>query len=179
LSIAAPGQTLVYSVVGGIQQDGRVPDLFVGEHIAVKGTRTGKFTMSASAIHVYPRQHTVGGTVESMLPGAFRISGSDGKQYSIRVNGKTGYTLNGKPSLVRAIRLGSHIRVRGYDALQSSERGVYTIIAAHVRIIVHTTHAKASPTPKVKPAKTRKGTGSASVQGAPAAASATPVQHAA
>jgi hypothetical protein len=149
LRIDAPGQILVYSVIGGSQQNGRVLDLFVGEHISAKGSRAGKFELLASAIHVYPHQHTVGGTVASVLPGVYRIVASDGKQYIIHTNAKTSYTLNGKLATRAVVLRGRHIRVRGYDALLSAERGFPTIIAAHVSVTVHVTKPKVkTPTAK-------------------------------
>ena len=155
LTISVPGRTLVYSVIAGTQENGHVPDLFVGEHIATKGARTGKFTLSATSIHIYPRQHTVGGTVASVTLVSYRMLGTDGKQYIVRINAKTAYTLNGKKSSGAAVRRGVHIRVRGYDALESAQRGLPTIIAAHVSIIVHTTQAKvkAGATPTRAPTR--------------------------
>jgi len=150
LQILAPGRVLVYSVIGGIQQNGRIFDLFVGEHIATKGLRTGKYAQTAAAIHVYPRLHTVGGTAASVLPGVYRMLGADGRQYIIHTTASTTYTLNGKLAAATAIKPGQHLRVRGFDALLSQERGFPTMIASHISIIVSTSRAKTKPVVKPK-----------------------------
>jgi hypothetical protein len=150
LRIDAPGQAQVYTITSGIQQNAHVLDLFVGEHISVRGTRVGKFEERAISIHVYPHQHTIGGTVASVLPGAVRIVTTAGKQYIVRVTARTSYTLNGKLSTIATVRPRMHIRVRGYDALHNDLRSIPSIIAAHISVIVHTPKvhtAKKKPTP--------------------------------
>lgn len=73
----------------------------------------------------------------------------DGTQYIVHITPKTGYSLNGKPSLLAAVKVKMHIRARGYDALRSDQPRIVTIIASHVSIIIHVPH-KAKPKVKVK-----------------------------
>ena len=149
LRIDAPGQTRVYTKVGSQEQTARVLDLQLGEHISVHGKRVGKFELLADAVHVYPHQRTIGGMVASILPGRIRIVAGDGTQYIVHITPKTGYSLNGKPSLLAAVKVKMHIRARGYDALRSDQPRIVTIIASHVSIIIHVPH-KAKPKVKVK-----------------------------
>jgi len=155
LRITAPGAAAV--VYGA--QPARVLDLLVGEKIGTRGTRTDKFALTASFIHVYPRQRTVGGAVAGLLPGSYRVvSGSDNTQYIIHTTSRTVYTLNGRPTAASGIVAGTHIRVRGYDALHNTEKHIPVIIATHVTVVPrhHTTtrrttkrvsHPVATPAP--------------------------------
>jgi len=151
LRIDAPGQTRVFTKVGSQEQTARVLDLQVGEHVSAHGKRVGKFELLADAVHVYPHQRTLGGTVASILPGRIRIVAGDGTQYIVHITPKTGYSLNGKPSLLAAVKVKMHIRARGYDALRSDQPRIVTIIASHVSIIIHVPH-KAKPKVKGKSA---------------------------
>jgi hypothetical protein len=154
LRIDAPGLAQVYAVIGGTQQNAHVPDLFVNEHISVRGTRIGKYEVRATAIHVYPHQHTVGGLVAGVLPGTYRITSSDGKQYIIHTTPKTAYTVNGKRDSAASVRLGLHVRVRGTDVLHNDQRAFPTIIAAHVSVTVHV-HVVKTKKPTVKKSTTK------------------------
>ena len=140
LRIDAGAQTLVYTNGAGGNQSAHVLDLLVGEHIAARGTRAGKFELAATAIHVYPHQHTVGGAVASILPGRIRIMAANHIQYIIHTTSSTSYTLNGKKTAATSVLVGRHIRVRGYDSLHSDMRSIETIIASHVSVIIHVHH---------------------------------------
>jgi len=143
LRIVAPGRaTVVYAT-----DPARVLDLLVGERISARGARIDKFALLAGSIHVYPRVHTVGGTVTSIIPGAYHIvSATDGSGYIVRATGRTVYTTDkGQTgSLHPAIAVGARIRARGYDALHNDQRRIPRLIATHITILPrhlsHRTH---------------------------------------
>lgn len=134
LRIDAPGRAAV--LYGA--QPAHVLDIAVGQKIAVRGVRLGKFEMEAGSIRIYPRSRTVGGAVASILPGAYRIvSSTDGSQVIVHVTPYTSFTLNGRPATRASVKMGLHIRVYGYDALHSAQKNIPTLIARHVSVIVH------------------------------------------
>lgn len=166
LRIDAPAQALVYTAGadGKPTQTARATDLVVGEHIGARGTRIGKFELAASAIHVYPHQHTIGGLVIARVPGQppiYRIRASSGEQSLIQTTPRTLYTLNGRPASATIVALGSHIRVHGSNALRQPHRGVLVLIASRISLTAHrhtphahrarNTHAGASPSPTPRP----------------------------
>jgi hypothetical protein len=155
LTIDAPTSTLVYALVAGTQQTAHVLNLAVGEHIAVKGTRVGKFEMIASSIHVYPHQHTVGGVAAIVQPGQVRMTTSTDSQYIVQLTSQTTYSLNGQKIPTYTLRAGLHIRVRGYDSLADAPHSTPTLIAAHVSVTIHVTTVKKKGTP-APPKKTPK-----------------------
>ena len=71
LRIDASNQALVYTSdpSGKFVDTAHAVDLVAGEHIAARGSRVGKFELAATAIHVYPHQHTIGGQVVVSLAG--------------------------------------------------------------------------------------------------------------
>ncbi len=134
LRVVAPGRAAVVYATN----PARVLDLVVGERISARGTRTGKFALLASSIHVYPRLHTVGGTVTSVIPGAYRIvSATNGAAYVVRTTSQTVYTadqtLTGSTRPIIAV--GMRVRARGYDALHNDQRGLPRLIASHITIL--------------------------------------------
>ncbi len=152
LRIDAPGKTEVYTQSIDGRQTGNVLDLFVGDHISAKGTRVGKFEITAQSIHVYPHTRLVGGAVVSVLPGRYRLLASNGTQYIIHTTIHTVYLESSKPTIPAAVKVGIHIRVRGYDALHSDQKRIETLVATRVIVIVHhpAVHhtAKKKTTPK-------------------------------
>lgn len=163
LRITAPGKaTVVYG-----QLPARVLDLLVGEKIAVHGLRTDKFALTASLIRVYPRQRTVGGVVAHVIAGGFRIvNPTDNAVFIIHTMTITKYSLGSHTAPASGIAAGTHIRVRGYDALHNDQKPIPVIIASHISIIVHkaTHHTRrrkptkptsvSTPTPTPKPTTT-------------------------
>ena len=143
LRIVAPGRaTVVYAT-----DPARVLDLLVGERISARGARIDKFALLTGSIHVYPRVHTIGGTVTSIIPGAYHIvSATDGSGYIVRATGHTVYTTDkGQTGSTHpAIAVGARIRARGYDALHNDQRRIPRLIATHITILPrhlsHRTH---------------------------------------
>jgi hypothetical protein len=157
LRIDAPTGTLIYAQSGTVQQTASVADLFVGEHIAAKGKRLGKFELQAGSVHVYPHQHTIGGMVTVLAAGRLVLRDSGGTAYIVHTTASTAYYLNGKLAGPSAVRIGLHIKVRGTDALRSDQRGTLTMLASRISVTVHiqTPH-------KTTKKKTSKGTGTPS-----------------
>jgi hypothetical protein len=154
LTVDAPARTVVFALVAGTQQNARVLNLAVGQHIAVKGARVGKFEMLATSIHVYPHQHSVSGVAASVLPGFVHLTVSTGGQYIIRLTPVTTYSLNGQKTNPITLRAGLHLRIRGYDSMYNSPNTIPTLIAAHISVTIHikvvhkkTTSTKKTPTP--------------------------------
>jgi len=133
LLINAPGKAaVVYD-----RQSAHVQDLVVGERVAASGRRVGAFSLLATRIRVYPHAHSVGGLVASVLPGRYRIvDGATGQQYVIHVAQGARYLVNGKPATAAAVKVGLHVRVRGFDALHSDQKGLPTINATRVSVAV-------------------------------------------
>jgi hypothetical protein len=137
LRVDAPAGTLVYAQAASGQQTAAVADLFVGEHISAKGKRLGKFELQAASIHVYPHQHTIGGTVTASAPGRLVLRTTAGTSYIVHTSASTVYYLNGKLAGPSAVHVGVHIKVRGTDALRSDQRGTLTMLASRVSVTVH------------------------------------------
>jgi hypothetical protein len=154
LRIDAPTGTLIYAQSTAGQQTGSVADLFVGEHIAAKGKRLGKFELQAGSIHVYPHQHTIGGTVAAITAGRLLLRASDGTVYIVHTSSGTVYYLNGKLAGPSAVRIGVHVKVRGTDALRSDQRGTLTMLASRISVTVHVHTTRPSSRKTTKPSKT-------------------------
>ena len=162
LRIDAPARALVYTTIAGTQQTAHVQDLVAGEHISAKGTRLGKFELSATAIHVYPHTRTLGGAVQSVLPGKYRVLASDGSQFIARTSIHTKYFLNGVAATAAIVKRNVHIRAYGYVALRSDQGHMVTLIVSRISVTIHkhTVHkagkskkstATPHPTPTPKP----------------------------
>jgi hypothetical protein len=134
LRIDVPGQTPVLYGTQAIH--GR--DLFVGAKISAHGTRLDKFELQASSIKVYPRLHTVGGTIASVQPGLIRlVSSTDGSAIIVQTDANTHYYSNGKAATAAAVKVGLHARVYGSDALPGAQKNVTAINARSVSLIIH------------------------------------------
>jgi len=138
LRIVAPGRTTVVYAT----DPARVLDLLVGERISAHGTRIDKFALLAGSIHVYPRVRTIGGTVTSIIPGAYHIvSSANGSAYIVRATSHTTYTTDQTRAggtvitTPAAITVGTRIRARGYDALHNDQRLIPRLIATHITIL--------------------------------------------
>jgi len=147
LRIVAPGRASVAYATN----PARVLDLLVGERISTRGKRIDKFVLLASSIHVYPHIHTVGGTVTSIIPGAYRIvSATNGGAYIVRTTGRTVYTTDrGQRGGVHPdIAVGMRLRVSGYDALHNDQRSIPRLIATHITVLAH--HHSGRPLSKTR-----------------------------
>jgi hypothetical protein len=151
LHIAATARTLVYMTVLDTRETGQARDLLVSEHIHASGTRTGKFELSASAVHVYPHSHTIGGSIVAVLPTGYRITTQDGHVSLVRTTARTRYAVNGKAATAATMRVGVHVHARGYYALHSEQPGVPTLLASYVGATVH------HPSPAKKATATKAG----------------------
>lgn len=131
----------------------RVLDLALGERISAHGARTDKFALLASSIHVYPRIHTVGGTVTSIIPGAYRIvSATSGRQYVVRTTSFTVYTTSQgqRESGHPGITVGMRLRAGGYDALHNDQRRIPRLIATHITILAQHHSRRRNPKPTLR-----------------------------
>jgi len=126
------GATVLYGA-----QTAQTQDLRAGMIIVARGVRVGKFALTATFIHVYPRRHTLGGKVTALSGGDFQVwDSAHGRGFVVLHTGQTVYTLGGKRASVAALHVGLHVRVRGVDALHPSPSGMAGLVAAHVSVLV-------------------------------------------
>jgi hypothetical protein len=140
LHIIAPGFTPVQYG----QQSARVFDLRVGQNVAARGTRSGKFDLDATLVQVYPHNHTIGGTVRRVLPGSLRIySSAKRREFIVHFTAGTSFSAGGKPATMDGITVGTRIRARGYDLLRGDPHGLPILDATRISILSPAHHARA------------------------------------
>ncbi len=131
---------------------GVVGDLTVGERIVAHGVRQNKYLLAATTVRVYPHTHTIGGTVTVATAGVplvyTLLSPNGGGVHTVRTTARTVYALGGHTVAAALVRVGTHIRVRGYDLLGSPNAKTPTLIAIRITILIqHHTTKKPKPTP--------------------------------
>jgi len=118
-------------------QTARPGDLVVGLEIGAHGRRVDKFELLAATIRVRVHHHAVGGAVTSLARGLIRlVNARTGRRFTIRLTSHTRYTWAGKPVTAARLQTGMPISAHGYDALRDDQRGVLTMIADHVTVLV-------------------------------------------
>ncbi len=154
--IVAPTATVLYGPDKGV-----IGNLVIGERVVAHGVRQNKYWLAATSVRVYLRQHTIGGTVTAATATPSLVytllSPNGGGQHAIRTTARTVYSMGGHIVAAALVRVGTHIRARGYD-LPRGQNGqgntIPTLIATHVTILIqrhhtrHTTKHARRPAPR-------------------------------
>ena len=149
----APTTTVLYGSDKGV-----IGNLTIGERVVAHGVRQNKYLLAATSVRIYLHQHTIGGTITAATAGPSLVytllSPNGGGQHTVRTTARTVYSMGGHTVAATLVRVGTHIRARGYD-LPRGQNGpgnnIPTLIATHVTILIqhHRTHTKRHTPPPI------------------------------